>query len=222
EHDDQVVRRGDQDHPGRREERERGELAAVGHGITRDVVRVQDHAERRRDEQDHARDDGEPVDRHGVPQDVRGTAPVPQRDRRDAGGNETDERDREVHAGRGPPGERLVEHPDDRERAQEQLREDRTELDRRRRDHGCALAATCCAGTPTSSHDPAGAGWTWATAAHADGSIDRVKSLGYTPNTSSSVRTGTSTATSRPDRSGRWRCSSRTGPYATRWYDHSR
>ena len=74
------------------------------------------------------------------------------------------------------PREGFVQHPDDREPAEQELRQDRTELDHRRRDHGCPSAAAGTAALPTSAQvcDER----TCAIAAQVDGSIDRVRSFG--------------------------------------------
>src|SRR5262245_33137356 len=132
-----------------------------------------------------------------------------------------------MHDRLGSPRERLVHESGDRERDEEQLRQDRLEDDLGARerllgDHGCATAPTPI---EFSTGDPTSVSWLGSTCsitASVVGSIRSVSRLGATPNTSSKASTGANTTTSRRLRSGRSLCSSRTGPYAIRWYDHSR
>jgi hypothetical protein len=134
EHEDQVVGRGDQDHPSGRERDQRVELAAVPLGIAARLVGVVDAPERRHDHQDHGGEHHEPVHRHRVAQHERGAGPVPELHRDDAGRGKADQHDREVHFAPAPARERFVEHADDPGAPQEQLGHDRLHHEFRRRD----------------------------------------------------------------------------------------
>src|SRR5881397_1406583 len=91
------------------------------------------------------------------------------------------------------PGEGFVQHPDDRERAEQDLRKDRAELERRRLDHGRRPSAAAGTTRPPTSAQLCDER-TCSIVTQVAGSIDRVSRLGYTPKTSSSASTGASTA----------------------------
>src|SRR6185436_4444782 len=151
------------------------------------------------------RDDREAINRDHPTHYGRRAVPVPQRERGKRGRDQAGERQREVPQPLRLRRDRLVEQAEDRDAAQEELGEDRRELELRRRDHGSVPFACTTAVTPTSV---VWSGATCATTACAVGSMRSVRSFGKTPKTSNSARTGARTSTSRRFTSGRIECSS--------------
>ena len=148
EHQDQVGRGRDQRHPGGGEQDQRVELPAIRIARTREVVRAEQQPHPGDPEQQQPRDHREAIDRDHPAHHGRRAVPVPQRERRQRGRDQAGERQREVPQPLGLRSHRLVEQAEDRHAAEEQLGEDRRELELRRGDHGSA---------PVRLHDARGA-----------------------------------------------------------------
>ena len=148
EDQDQVGRGRDQRHPGGGEQDQRVELPAIRIARTREVVRAEQQPHPGDPEQQQPRDHREAIDRDHPAHHGRRAVPVPERERRQRGRDQAGERQREVPQPLGLRSHRLVEQAEDRHAAEEQLGEDRRELELRRGDHGSA---------PVRLHDARGA-----------------------------------------------------------------